>query len=76
MDEPTLDAKIEIAKNERRTWVNTRYQQQLRYKVNKSIGSDEPVLKRIEAELMKCEAAIEALDGELKSLEEQKVIET
>lgn len=71
MDKPSLEAKIEIAKNERKTWINTRYQQQLRHKVNKAIGSPDPVLKRIEDELVKCEAAIDALTTEIDALERE-----
>lgn len=67
--EPQNNIKRQIIEQELALWSNTRYQLQMRYRVNKSIGSPEEALKRIEDELTKCEQAIDILSKELSTLE-------
>jgi len=63
-----LDRQHMIIVNELEMWRNTRYQLQLRYRVNTGIGSPPDVMKSIEAELVRCEKAIDLLKAELDAL--------
>jgi hypothetical protein len=54
-------------------WRNTRYQLQLRHRVNVGIKSPPDVMRQIEAELTRCEQAIDILKAELDALTTQLV---
>jgi len=66
-----IDRQQAIIVNELEMWRNTRYQLQLRYRVNIGIGSPPETLKQLEAELVRCEKAIDLLKAELDALTEQ-----
>lgn len=53
-----------ILEDELSTWRNTRYMYQVRYRVYQGLGDAEST-KRIEAELIKCERAIDMIKGYL-----------
>ena len=64
-----LDRQQAIIVNELEIWRNTRYQLQLRYRVNSDPMVERPgALKEIEAELIRCERAIDILKSELDTL--------
>jgi hypothetical protein len=65
------NVKLAIMDQERQGWLNTRYQLQLRHRVNTSIGSDPAILKQIETELMRCEQAIDILTKEMEIVENE-----
>lgn len=64
-NDPPVTTKRILVEQELTLWRNTLYQQQLRYRVNKKIGAEEAILKAIEVEMVKCEAAMDALQEEL-----------
>ena len=66
-----LDRQQAILVNELEMWRNTRYQLQLRYRVNQGIDSPPEVMKSIEAELVRCEKALDLLKSELDALTDQ-----
>ena len=62
------EIKRQIIAQDLQLWRNTRYQSQLRYRVQKAIGGTTDQLKTIEDELLKDEQAIDFLESELKAL--------
>ena len=62
------EVKEAIIEQEMTLWGNSLYQLQLRYRVNKKIGSAEVILKQIEDEMLKCEAALDILKEELEGV--------
>jgi len=68
-----LERQQAIIVNELEMWRNTRYQLQLRYRVNKGIESTQDVMQAIEAELVRCEKAIDILKAELDALTTQLI---
>ena len=69
-----LDRQQAIIINELDMWHNTRYQLTLRFRVNSDPLVERPgVLKEIEAELIRCERAIDILKAELDALTSQLV---
>jgi len=67
-----LDRQQAIIVNELEMWRNTRYQLQLRWKVNADpIIARPEILKEIESELIRCERAIDILKTELDTLTSQ-----
>ena len=71
-EEVTLEAKQAIIEQEKIMWVNTRYQLQLRHRVQKALGGTD-VLEQIEKELEKCEKALDVLDTVLSELRNGEV---
>lgn len=67
-DEPTIDAKLEILHKMETTWVNTRYQAQIHYKVMKDLGTEKPMLERHFNEIVRCEKALERVRAEIEAL--------
>jgi hypothetical protein len=67
LDIPVENAKA-ILMQEIGMLKNTRYQHDIRYKVNKRIHADENTLKSIAAELERLEKLINEYQGELDSL--------
>jgi hypothetical protein len=69
-----LDIPIESAKailmQEIGTLKNTRYQLDIRYKVNKRIGADESILKAVSTDLERIEKLITEYELELSGLKE------
>lgn len=70
MAEIPIEVKRQIIAAELEQWQVARYQLEVRYRVNKRIGSEAEALKRIETELERCEKAIDALGDELDGLAE------
>lgn len=68
MTEIPIETKQQIVQREIDQWAESQYLLGVRYRVNKRIGSDAEALKRIEAELERCEKAIDALNEELREL--------
>lgn len=60
--------KHNIILQEIQMYKNTRYQLQLRHRVQKAIGGTADQLKAIEDELLNCEKALDLLKSELESL--------
>lgn len=69
MEEPTIEAKIEVVKREMETWKNTRYQQELRHRIGEKLGQPKPVLEKYQNEMVKCEMALDILAEELTLLQ-------
>jgi hypothetical protein len=67
-DEIPIEVKRSIIDQERKLYLNTRYQLQVRYRVNKTIGAEQAVLQDLEKELTRCEKIIDALAAELEAL--------
>jgi hypothetical protein len=69
-----LDISIESAKailmQEIGALKNTRYQLDIRYKVNKRIGADESILKAVSTDLERIEKLITEYELELSGLKE------
>lgn len=66
-DVPAM-VKRGIISQEIMLYKNTRYQSQLRHRVQKAIGGSQDQLKAIEDELLKIEQAIDFLEQELKEV--------
>jgi len=71
MEEISVEVKKAIINQELSMWLNTRYQFEVRHRINKKIGSSAEILKNIEDELTKCEKMIDALEDELNKLENE-----
>ena len=71
-EEITLEVKRTIIEQESMMWRNTRYQLQLRHRVNKALGAAD-VLVQVEKELEKCEKALDVLDVVLSELRNGEV---
>jgi hypothetical protein len=69
MNEISNEVKYQIINNEIALYKNTRYQQELRYRVGKRIGQTQEALKPIEDEIVKIEMAIDELEKALKELD-------
>lgn len=70
MTDIPISIKKQIVKQEMEQWEVTRYQLEVRHRVNKRIGSSADVMKSIETDLERCEKAIDALSDEMKLLDE------
>ena len=70
--EPDDNTKLALLGQEVNMLVNTRWQLQMRYRVNKGIGSDRPVLEAIETDLERVEKYLAKLDEEVKALTREK----
>lgn len=72
IEEPTDEDKLVILERELRMWANTRYQNEVRYKVAKRIG---PVETADEAAMIKemetCQKWMDALNDEISELEKK-----
>ena len=68
MGEPSRETKLAIIDEEIRAYVNTRYQLQLRHRVNRSLGNEKAV-EAIEADLVNIEKALDLLSAARKELE-------
>lgn len=64
-DIPT-PVRIQIIRQDLQMWKNTRWQFEMRHRVNKRIGND---TKELEAEMVKAEGAIAELEAMLKEVE-------
>lgn len=64
-DEIEKEVKLKIIKSEIEMYRNTRYQLEIRHRVNKKLGNTEDQLKAIEKELENVEKALD----ELKEIE-------
>lgn len=67
----TLNDQRNIINSDLTVWKNTRFQLQMRYRVQKSLeklGDVSEPLKAIETELTRCEAAIETLNQMLAEI--------
>ena len=60
-DDISNEITLDILKHEREMWMNSRQLLTIRYRVNKRLGNTEAI-KAIEAELEKCEMALDELD--------------
>ncbi|HEY4723971.1 MAG TPA: hypothetical protein VII92_19110 [Anaerolineae bacterium] len=72
MDDVIPEVKRAVIEQESAMWRNTRYQLQLRHRVNKALGAAD-VLVQIEKELEKCEKALDVLDVVLSELRNGEV---
>jgi len=72
MDEITFEVKCMLVEQESAMWRNTRYQLQLRHRVQKALGTAD-VLEQIEKELEKCEKALDVLETVLVELRNGEV---
>jgi len=70
--EPDNKTKLALLSQEVNMLINTRWQLQMRHRVNKSIGADKTVLDSIEAELVKCEQYLARLDDEAQALSKER----
>ena len=70
--EPDDDTKLALLSQEVNVFVNTRWQLQMRYRVNKSIGADKPVLEAIQADMERIEKYLAKLDEEIEALTKEK----
>lgn len=71
-EEITLEVRRAIIEQDRNMWKNTRYQLQLRHRVQKALGATD-VLEQIEKELEKCEKALDVLEIVLSELRNGEV---
>jgi len=71
-EEITLEVRRAIIEQDRNMWKNTRYQLQLRHRVQKVLGATD-VLEQIEKELEKCEKALDVLEIVLSELRNGEV---
>ena len=70
--EPDNNTKLALLGQEVNILVNTRWQLQMRYRVNKSIGADKSALDSIQAELEKFEKYLAKLGEEVEALTKEK----
>ena len=70
--EPDDDTKLALLSQEVNVFVNTRWQLQIRHRVNKSIGADKPVLEAIQADLERVEKYLAKLGEEIEALTKEK----
>lgn len=61
MSEVSKEVQEFVLGEEITAWKNTRYQLQIRYRVNKAIGNEQ-ACRAIEDELAKCELALDELE--------------
>ncbi len=62
MTDLTNEHQLVIIEQEIFSWKTTRYQLQIRYRVQKSIGGNPEVFKEIERGLEQCEKALDELE--------------
>jgi hypothetical protein len=67
-EEITVDLKRRILNQQALEWAAQRYALEIQHRVQKRIGGDAEVLKRIEANMAQCEKAIDILGEELAAL--------
>ena len=72
--EPDDNTKLALLGQEVNMLVNTRWQLQMRYRVNKGIGADKSSLDSIEAELERCEKYLAKLSEEVEELTKEKKV--
>jgi len=60
-EEITLEVKRALIEQESAMWRNTRYQLQLRHRVQRALGAKD-IMEQIEKELEKCEKALDVLE--------------
>ena len=65
--EPSIETQLALLQQEVNMAVNTRWQLNMRYRVNKRIGN-ESSLKQLETELESIEKYLSALEAEVKQL--------
>ena len=70
--EPDNNTKLALLGQEVNILVNTRWQLQMSYRVNKSIGADKSALDSIQAELEKFEKYLAKLGEEVEALTKEK----
>ena len=70
--EPDNNTKLALLGQEVNMLVNTRWQLQMRYRVNKGIGTDKSALDSIQAELERCEKYLAKLGEEVEALTGEK----
>ena len=70
--EPDNNTKLALLGQEVNMLVNTRWQLQMRHRVNKSIGADKSALDSIQAELERCEKYLAKLGEEVEALTREK----
>ena len=71
MQELPIQTKQAIIANEISLYQGSMYQAELRYKVNKKIGTSAEALKSIEDEMVKYQQAIDLLEEDLKVLNDK-----
>lgn len=71
MTEPTLEVKKTILQQERMMWINTRYQIEIRLRVQQRIGGVESDIAELIKTLERCEKALDIIDEETNKLEVQ-----
>ena len=70
--EPDNNTKLALLGQEVNMLVNTRWQLQMRHRVNKSIGADKSALDSIQTELERCEKYLAKLGEEVEALTKEK----
>ena len=70
--EPDNNTKLALLGQEINMLVNTRWQLQMRHRVNKSIGADKSALDSIQTELERCEKYLAKLGEEVEALTKEK----
>ena len=70
--EPDDNTKLALLGQEVNMLVNTRWQLQMRYRINKNIDSDKSILDSIRAELERIEKYLSRLDEEVQVLTKEK----
>jgi len=71
-EEITLEVKRVLIEQESAMWRNTRYQLQLRHRVQRALGAAD-MQEQIEKELEKCEKALDVLEAVLAELRNGEV---
>lgn len=67
-DDIPLDTKRAILVQERQMWANTRYQMEIRMRVQRRLGASAEIEAGIVKELERCEQALDVLREELAAL--------
>lgn len=67
-DEPTIEDKQVMIKQDLTMWINTRWLQTMRHRMQKRIGDLPALLKPIEDDLIRTEKMIDMLTEELKTI--------
>ena len=71
MSDVPVDVKTRILENEIAVYKNTRYQLEIRHRVNKKLGTGGDQMKQIEKELENIEAALDELQKIMDELAEK-----
>lgn len=66
--DPAVDVQRAILQQEIALWINTKYQGQVRLRVQRAIDGDKEVQAGLIADLERCERALDALRSELGAL--------